>query len=309
MIRIKKKLIAIYQEVNGIPLVINCMFKKIFYPKDTIILKGFFIFKNWRLANFNWGDDINYYFLKEVTGCKIVLLPDTKLAEKISYRNFLCIGSTIMLFDMKNTIVWGSGLLNNEMGFKIKSPPKQILAVRGPLTRQWLLDQGIECPEVYGDPALLLPKFYLPKCKVNYRMGVIPHYIDVSNPIVEKIVKCENVKFIRINGYNDWHEFINNINECDFVISSSLHGLIVSEAYKVPALWVKFSGTTYADGWNFKFHDFYESIQKYSAQPLYVNNDTTMEELCFAAERWVEGEINTEKLLEVCPFKNFEILK
>ncbi len=301
--KLKKIVIFVYQELNGLPLIIKCIWKKIVHPEDIIILKGFFIFDKWRISNFNWGDDINYYFLKEITKKEIVLLPDTKIAEKIPYLNFLCIGSTIMSFDMKNTIVWGSGLLNDQMGFKVKTRPKQVLAVRGPLTRQWLLKQGIECPEVYGDPALLLPRFYKPKKGKKYKLGIIPHYIDMENPIVEKLLLNNNVKLIKVSGYNNWHDFINLINECEFVVSSSLHGIIVSEAYKVPGIWVKFEGTNYVKGWDFKFHDFYKSIQKDNIESLKITIDNTVDELETYANTWKPGNIDINKLLSVCPFK------
>lgn len=68
---LKKFAIKMYQEVYGLPLIIKCILVKKLFPKDAIILKGFFVFKRWKIANFNWGDDINYYFFKEITGKKL----------------------------------------------------------------------------------------------------------------------------------------------------------------------------------------------------------------------------------------------
>lgn len=299
----KKILVRIYQEVTGFPLIARCIFHKMMHPDKIIILKGFFIFKNGKLANFNWGDDLNYYFLKMITGKKILLLPDTKLAEKLFIENFLCIGSTIMSFDMRNTIVWGAGLLNDKMGFKVKSNPKRVLAVRGPLTRKWLLEQGINCPEVYGDPALLLPNFVKPKVVAHYKIGIIPHYIDIDNKVVKNISKWENSKIIRTRGFDDWKEFINLINSCDFVISSSLHGVIVSEAYGVPVIWARFDGTNYVDGWDFKFHDFFASIEKPFVEPVTISEEMSFEVLKSIANKWDKAKINFDLLLNSCPFK------
>lgn len=299
--KLKKYLILFYQEIMGLPLIAKCVVSKLFAPNNTILLKGFFIFEKCRIANFNWGDDINYYFLKMMTGKRILLLPDTYIAKNLPFQNYLCIGSTIMSFDMRNTIVWGTGLLNDKKGFRVKSKPKEIRAVRGPLTRQWLLEQGVECPAVYGDPALLLPLYYMPHRNKKYKLGIIPHYTDLTDETVKSISVLDGVKLIKISGYKNWLDFIDQINECDFIVSSSLHGIIVSEAYNVPSLWVKFKSSNYIDGWDYKFHDFYCSLGK-DIEPYWVSKTTTYDDLLAKVSNWTKGEIDVKKLLDVCPF-------
>ena len=79
----------------------------------------------------------------------------------------------------KSSIIWGAGLISEDS--EPIEIPKKIYAVRGPKTREKLLKSGIDCPEIYGDPALLLPKIYNPKIEKKYELGVIPHYIDKNN--------------------------------------------------------------------------------------------------------------------------------
>lgn len=57
---------------------------------------------------------------------------------------------------------------------------------------------------------------------------------------------------------NEWQKWIDELCSCDCVISSSLHGLIIAEAYGIPTLWVKFSDEINGD--DFKFYDYYASI-------------------------------------------------
>jgi pyruvyltransferase len=68
-------------------------------------------------------------------------------------KNYLVIGSTIDLLCKDNTEVWGAGIIYGEQVLKIK--PKKVFAVRGPLTRKVLLDNGVDCSAVFGDLALL----------------------------------------------------------------------------------------------------------------------------------------------------------
>lgn len=68
----------------------------------------------------------------------------------------------------KNTEVWGAGIIDGTK--KLRYKPKKVYAVRGPLTRKVLLAQGVKCPEIYGDPALLVAKYYQPKIEKNINM-------------------------------------------------------------------------------------------------------------------------------------------
>lgn len=93
----------------------------------------------------------------------------------INPERFISIGSVLGIVSIDNAVICGAGVLNPECIPYGK--PKMIVSVRGPLTRKWLMDNGIECPERYGDPAMLLPKYYRPKAsKDNSRKPIlIPH--------------------------------------------------------------------------------------------------------------------------------------
>ena len=107
---------------------------------------------------------------------------------------------------------------------------------------------------------------------------------------------------IKTRDYKDWRNFIWEICSCEFVISSSLHGIIIAEAYGIPCLWVIFSKKQQNENHYFKYRDFYLSIGKNITEPLLVTENTALEEIRAKANKWMPGTINVEKLLNACPF-------
>lgn len=124
--------------------------------------------------------------------------------------------------------------------------------VRGPISRQMVLNAGGQCPEIYGDAAFLLPEFW-PKAEPIHDIGIVPHHVDLDIaqaqfpdlPIIDLLT-------------TDPKETTRQITQCRKVISSSLHGLIVAHAYGIPAAWIQFSDRLHGDG--MKFHDHFESM-------------------------------------------------
>lgn len=114
---------------------------------------------------FNWGDDLNLHLTRELFQKHIIDYNASIISWLSHSTNYMFIGSVLHAAN-KNTIVWGSGMLSEN--YPPKNAPQKILAVRGPLTRQQLIERGIDCPEVYGDPALLLPLCYQPVVKKKY---------------------------------------------------------------------------------------------------------------------------------------------
>ena len=124
-------------------------------------------------------------------------------------------------------MIWGSGLLRGKDRYWWSSLRKlDIRAVRGPLTRQALLKNGYDCPEIYGDPAILMPLFYQPVDQVKrYAFRVVPHMVFGS--AYPNVLSPHTA---------DWKAFIDGLVQSELVISSSLHGIILAEAYGVPAI-------------------------------------------------------------------------
>lgn len=217
----------------------------------------------------NFGDSLNYELVKLISG-EYPTIVNNSFKNENHETIYMCIGS-IIGWSTKDTIIWGAGKMSETDATMFKEKPKEILAVRGPRTREQLLKRGYDCPEVYGDPALLMSFFYKPDLQKKYKVSVIPHAIDrVLIPELEK--KFPDAHFIDITQL-DIYKFIDEVIQSEYIISSALHGCIMAYAYGVPYEHQKFSEKVLGNG--FKFQDFEDS------KPL----------------------INYHDLISCCPFK------
>lgn len=222
-----------------------------------------FIFKDKE----NYGDLLSKYLVEKISGRPVKFVqPKKQPWYKWDKKNYLAIGS-IIHHATKDSIVWGSGIIDSHQ----KIAPADFRAVRGPKTREFLLDLGYDCPQIYGDPALLLPKFYFPKVEKKYILGIIPHYHDYEQ--VNEFYGTNSEILVIDLMTLDVEEVTRQILSCEKTISSSLHGLIVSHAYQIPSVWVEFSKKLFGDG--IKFQDYLESvdISNYNAKFLETRKD------------------------------------
>lgn len=121
----------------------------------------------------NFGDELSPYIVEKITGRKVL---SAGREEPALY----AIGS-LLNYDVLhgNNVVWGTGLISetsarilpklfpfkrnipilNQRLEKVSSEKSLITAVRGRLTRDVLTKAGHDCPDVYGDPGILLREF------------------------------------------------------------------------------------------------------------------------------------------------------
>jgi pyruvyltransferase len=251
-------------------------------------------------ARQNWGDDINISFLEEISDLKVLILNHSRIFPHLPVKTYSCIGSILGECFGKNMEIWGSGFRSDRSIIHIV--PRKVHSVRGPLTRQRLLDQGIDCPPVYGDPALLVSKYYRPKSRKKYKYGIMPHYADEKNPLVRSIISRPDVLIISMASYEHWHDIPDAVCSCEMILSSSLHGLIVADSYGIPSVWARFSDNIAGGG--FKYMDYFASVGRDVRGPVYIGSredlDATLEE---TSRFGVAKDIDFQAIFDACPFK------
>ncbi len=241
----------------------------------------------------NWGDMLNEPLIEELSGRRVVSKNEVlNLGRRPIY---YVVGSSLGGVKDPNAVIWGTGFLSYDQEPRVQ--PSHIAAVRGPLSRQKYLDAGIDCPETYGDAALLYPRLYQPAVDVQYTLGVIPHFRERHLPAFEALSERDDVLLIDICG--GLHEVVDQIASCEAIASSSLHGLIAADAYDVPSVWLRASDLPRGD--HFKFHDYLASVGRSQREPVRLTTGVSVDELVDAVEV-APDMVDLDALMGACPF-------
>ena len=252
----------------------------------------------------NWGDVLSQFLLEHFSGKKLnkndVFYFDEGAYMLDKNGKIVGIGSS-MKYVRKDDYVWGTGCIDEH---HVGNKPRKVYSVRGPLTRDVLLKRGWDVPEIYGDPALLFPKIYNPTIEKKYKIGLIPHCVDFhSLEGLKAINHMEDMGIKIINVTAGIYEFIDQLKECEMIISSSLHGLIAADAYGIPNHRVKISKLLL--GGDFKYLDHYASVKREHYEPLQLTETTTLDEV--NSLKFETGDVSlSDKLLENAPWNDPE---
>lgn len=199
----------------------------------------------------NFGDRLSLELVSRIAKTKIGYASCNSRHKKL-----LAIGS-ILRCAKNNDVIWGSGVNGKSTDPKLYHfDTLDIRAVRGPLTRKFIQNNfHINCPEIYGDPALLLPYFFhefKKPAQPLYPYIIIPHY---SEKRLFPKSKFPNVVY----PTEPWDVVVHKIVNSGFVISSSLHGIVVAEAYGIPARLLKVTNHEPL----FKYTDYYYGTKRF----------------------------------------------
>lgn len=238
----------------------------------------------------NWGDKLNPALCVLLSGREVVNAWSNRPKHEPVY---LVIGSSLRTASDTIT-VWGTGFIAED---NVLSGRPSIRAVRGPLSRRKVLSQGVDCPDVVGDAAVLFPLFYRPVIEPTYDIGVIRHCreLDLPGPVLPPHL---SVRYIDING--SLSGVVDDILSCRAILSSSLHGIIAAHAYGVPAAWMELSDRPLGDG--IKFRDYLASVgYPETMQPARVEPGRSHHHLA-SLPSLPPRPFDARKLLRACPF-------
>lgn len=254
----------------------------------------------------NFGDILSPYIIERLSGqevryrdpfpstseCVSSIIIEFKKSKKISFNNLKLLIYSILHYNIKilfstgsilgwgskKCYYWGSGFISSTSGFQ----GGKVYATRGPKSQERLKSLGYECGDAYGDPALLLPLLKRGSSNKKYKISIVPHYQDFE---YIKNTYGEDYNVINLQT-TDIDYVVNEITSSEYVLSTSLHGIIVSHAYNVPALWIQREELSAGDG--FKFDDYFSSVgiesyigfKDYNEWFLQKDEDEIIEYIC-----------------------------
>ena len=232
----------------------------------------------WGASKQNFGDELSGVLLRLITNQHVRIYSEGRSAR------LLAVGSIVDL-STPGDVIWSTGVKNvpstqverERLAAKVKG--SVITAMRGPRSRDAILnvtaDDPSRVPAVYGDGALLLPLFFpqlihhsidpAPQMQVL----VLPHYHEHAYTVTalasfhhSGVFDPYALKLVSI--MDAWPLLLRAITSADLVIASSLHGVIVAEAFGVPA---RYWRTPASQEPLHKYNDYYEGTDRVGPMP------------------------------------------
>lgn len=256
-----------------------------------MILKDGKVPMRWWDYTKNFGDILGPWLVKKMADRDIVWVPRHE-------PHYVTVGS-ILGHVQPSSVVWGTGSFGSEGKSNIELG-ERYLAVRGPLTRARLEMYKQGCPRTYGDPALLVPDYHPRTFEPTHEVGVVLRWSERKR---KRSFNIEGATLIDLET-DSVESTIDKMLACQKIISTSLHGLILADAYGIPNAWL-IADTGY--GKEHKFWDYLLSVRK-EREPNEVDFtdptlhlDKLMDRVTFDDR---EIQLDLDQLRESSPFWN-----
>ena len=263
---ILKKLLAIVSQSIALILMLPLGFTK-FFNNISDISKN--TGKLWGAVKYSPKYKLYYYYNKPNAG-------DTfnkdllkffnikyKPVKNIDKANLLCVGSNLdktfnNLNNQEKIIVAGAGFTKEPNIEETSNRQFVIKSLRGKYSKnniEKITGKSIECP--LGDPGILASYMFPVNIEKKYNIGIIPHYTD-KKYFDKKSIQTKKYTYRIIDIQKDLKQVLKEINSCELILSSSLHGLIFADSYNIPNQRIIISDRII--GGDYKYKDYYSAF-------------------------------------------------
>lgn len=188
-------------------------------------------------------------------------VPVRRVPAKSNSIRMAAIGAIGHTFEGGQVHVWGTGCspwknpsapADRRVAFAPPGHGAMVLhATSGPVAER-LMANGGPRPGLYGDPTWLLPRFYRPRIRKKWKLGVILHLSELADRSHEARPLPAFVRYRIPDEFRDDVHLITTVTPlgvpalkakldeilaCERIVSMSMHGLIIAEAYGIPCLY------------------------------------------------------------------------
>lgn len=157
-------------------------------------------------------------------------------------------------------VVWGTGCMGPVSRDFLEHV--EVVAVRGPRTAEILGLSGVP----YGDPGVFAADVVGTLPVREDRVGVVPHLTMRTHPGLLAAVEADPRLTLIDPATSDAAAVVRQIAGCAYILSSSLHGLVVADACGVPNRWIDPDGIH--GHARLKFFDYAESVGRDLGAPV-----------------------------------------
>ena len=199
----------------------------------------------------NLGDSTSAVVVASLAGLPVVPRTFDDTTPRL-----LAVGTIVSELRNGTLHVWGTGLDarrrafgNRTAGFAAAPRTDYVIhAVRGPRSRQVLLQAGLHAPPIYGDGSQFMPRLLPDRVEKRHELGVVVHLSELAEAALGATPphpryaggEADGVRIISTLHEPSLAGFRAKLEEllaCRRIVSTSLHGKLLADAYGIPNLY------------------------------------------------------------------------